>query len=186
MVEKFETESREVFAKRSAVARAVGARPGQVVADVGAGTGIYVDFFAQDVGPSGHVYAVEIAKPFVEHLQQRVAARGLRQVEPVLCTERDVMLPANGVDVVFACDTYHHFQYPQSTLASIHRALRPGGQLVLVDFERIPGKSREWILGHVRCGKEQVIAEVTAAGFTFVEEVPLGLQENWFVRFRRD
>ena len=184
-VRRFETESREVFAKRSAIARAVGLRPGMAVADVGAGTGIFVDFFARDVGPSGKVYAVEIAQPFVDRLRERAAARGLTQVEAVLCDERDVSLPAASVDTVFACDTYHHFEYPRSTLASIRRALRPGGTLVIVDFERIPGKSREWILGHVRCGKETVIAEVAAAGFELVEEVPLGLHENYCLRFRR-
>src|SRR5690606_25175451 len=105
--------------------------------------------------------------------------------EVVQCSERDVSLPDGSVDTVFTCDTYHHFEYPQATLASIHRALRPGGTLVIVDFERIPGKSREWLLGHVRCGKEQVICEVTEAGFEVVEEVPLGFEENYFLRFRR-
>lgn len=185
MVKRFETESREIFARRSAIARAVGLKPGGAVADIGAGTGFFVDFFAQDVGPQGRVYAVEIAEPFVERLQARAAARGQTQVQAVLCSDHDTMLPAGSVDAVFTCDTYHHFEYPQATLASIHRALRPGGEFVVVDFERIPGKSREWILGHVRCGKEQVIAEVTAAGFTLVGEVPVGLQENYVLRFRR-
>ena len=81
--------------------------------------------------------------------------------------------------------SYHHFEYPQATLASIYRALRPGGTFVIVDFERIPGKTREWLLNHVRCGKKQVISEVTAAGFEMVEEVQLGFQENYFLRFRR-
>jgi ubiquinone/menaquinone biosynthesis C-methylase UbiE len=155
------------------------------VADVGAGTGMFVDFFAQDVTRSGRVYAVEIAAKFVDLLRERAATRGMAQVEVVLCSERDVSLPAGSVDVVFTCDTYHHFEYPVSTLASIHRALRPGGHFVVVDFDRIPGVSREWVLGHVRCGKEQVIAEVTAAGFTLVDDVPLELQENYFLRFRR-
>jgi predicted methyltransferase len=185
MVRRFETESREVFAQRSAIARAVGLSPGMAVADVGAGTGMFVDFFAQDVTRSGRVYAVEIAAKFVDLLRERAATRGMAQVEVVLCSERDVSLPAGSVDVVFTCDTYHHFEYPVSTLASIHRALRPGGHFVVVDFDRIPGVSREWVLGHVRCGKEQVIAEVTAAGFTLVDDVPLELQENYFLRFRR-
>ena len=185
MMKRFETESREVFAKRSASARAVGLQPGMAVADVGAGTGIFTDFFARDVTASGRVYAVEIAPKFVERLRDRAARLGQEQVEVVLCTERDVCLPEGAVDTVFTCDTYHHFEYPRSTLASIHRALKPGGTFVIVDFERIPGKSRQWVLDHVRCGKEQVIAEVEAAGFTLVEEVPLGLEENYFVRFRR-
>jgi predicted methyltransferase len=185
MVQRFETESREVFQKRSAIARAVGLTPGMAVADIGAGTGLFVDFFARDVGEGGRVYAVEIAEKFIDHLRERARARRLPQVTAVLCTERDVQLPANSIDVAFTCDTYHHFEYPQSTLASIHRALRPGGTFVVVDFERIPGVSREWILSHVRCGKEQVIAEVEAAGFRLREEVALGLVENYVLRFDR-
>lgn len=185
MVRRFEAESREVFAKRSAIARAVGLAPGMAIADVGAGTGVFVDFFARDVTASGRVYAVEIAPKFVERLRERAAARREPQVEAVLCSERDVGLEAGSVDVVFTCDTYHHFEYPHSTLASIQRALRPGGTFVIVDFDRIPGVSRQWLLDHVRCGKQQVVAEVTAAGFALVEEVPLGFQENYFLRFRR-
>lgn len=185
MVRRFEAESREIFARRAAIARAVGLRTGMAVADVGAGTGVFVDFFARDVGPEGRVFAVEIAPGFVERLRERAAARGHRQVEAVLCDERDVGLAPASVDVVFACDTYHHFEYPRSTLASIHRALRPAGELVIVDFERIPGTSRPWVLDHVRCGKEQVTIEVLGAGFELVEEVQVGLRENYFLRFRR-
>jgi ubiquinone/menaquinone biosynthesis C-methylase UbiE len=185
MAQRFEAESREIFVHRTAIARAVGLQPGMVAADVGAGTGIFVDLFARDVTPSGRVYAVEISPRFVDVLRERAAARGHRHVEAVLCSERDVGLPPDSTDAVFACDTYHHFEYPRSTLASIHRALRPGGQFVVVDFERIPGTSRQWILDHVRCGKEQVVAEVREAGFELVEEVPLGLAENYFLRFRK-
>lgn len=185
MVRRFETESREIFVHRSAIARAVGLHEGVAVADVGAGTGLFVDFFARDVGPSGRVFAVEIAPRFVDLLRERIAARGLRQVEAVLCTDRDVALAADSLDVVFTCDTYHHFEYPHSTLASIHRALRAAGELVIVDFERIPGTSRPWVLDHVRCGKQQVVSEVCAAGFALVEEVPLQLRENYFLRFRK-
>lgn len=184
-VKRFETESREVFAKRSAIARACGMSAGQAVADVGAGTGLFLDFFARDVTKEGRVYAVELAPKFVERLKKRSVARNQPHVEVVQCTERDVSLPAASVDAVFTCDTYHHFEYPSATLASIHRALRPGGTFVIVDFERIPGKTRKWLLDHVRCGKEQVIREVTGAGFELVEEVPLGFKENYFLRFRR-
>jgi predicted methyltransferase len=177
MAKRFETESREVFARRSAIARAVGLRPGM--------TGLFVDFFARDVELSGRVYAVEIAPRFIERLQERARSRGLSQVKTVLCTTRDVSLPESSVDVVFTCATYHHFEHPRATLASIHKALRPGGKLVIVDFERIPGVTREWVLGHVRCGKSTVIEEVTAVGFKFGEAVDVGLRENYFVSFTK-
>lgn len=185
MVQRFEIESREVFAHRARIARAVGLRPGMAVADIGAGTGLFVDFFARDVGPEGRVIAVEIAPRFVEHIRARAAARGFRQVTAVLCTDRSVELPEGSIERAFLCDTYHHFEYPRSTMPSIHRALRPGGEVVIVDFERIPGVSRQWLLDHVRCGKETVVAEVESCGFALVEEVDLGLRENYFLRFRR-
>jgi predicted methyltransferase len=87
---------------------------------------------------------------------------------------------------VFVCDTYHHFEFPQATLASIHRALRPGGELVILDFVREVGVSRDWILEHVRAGEAVVTQEVVAAGFTLVrrEATPF-LRENYVLRFRR-
>jgi len=87
---------------------------------------------------------------------------------------------------VFICDTYHHFEYPHHTMASIHAALGRNGEVVIVDFERIPGVSREWTLDHVRAGKQEVIAEMESFGFDLVEEVEVpGLSENYVVRFRK-
>src|SRR5947209_3814252 len=80
--------------------------------------------------------------------------KGLQNIVGVVCTADSVKLPPGSVDLVFICDTYHHFEYPRRTMASIHQALKPAGQLVLVDFKRIPGVSREWVLGHVRAGQE--------------------------------
>lgn len=84
------------------------------------------------------------------------------------------------------CDTYHHFEYPRATLASIRRALRPGGRLVVIDFERIPGKTRPWLLSHVRAGKAVFRGEVEKAGFAFVREAEIeGFRENYFLLFRK-
>jgi predicted methyltransferase len=185
MVARFEAESREIFARRTAIARAVGLAPGMAVADVGAGTGVFTDFFAKDVGPQGRVYAVELSPKFVTLLRERAAARGLAHVTAVQCTERSTELAPGSVDVVFLCDTYHHFEYPRATMGSIHRALRPGGRLVVVDFERIPGVSRQWTLDHVRIGKQEVVAELQSFGFRLLEELDVGLEENYYLRFER-
>jgi ubiquinone/menaquinone biosynthesis C-methylase UbiE len=103
----------------------------------------------------------------------------------VVSTQADTRLEENAVDVAFVCDAYHHFEDPKAMLASIRRALRPGGMLVLVDFERIPGTSPDWILKHVRAGKEDFRREIEASGFRFAEEVKL-MRENYFLRFTRD
>lgn len=185
-VQRFEGESREIARARGAIAAFCGLRPGVAIADVGAGTGLFTPLFDQAVGPEGVVYAVELSDAFLGHLAARDAAEGWMRVEIVACTERSVELPARSADVVFVCDTYHHFEYPQATLASIRRALRPGGLLVVVDFERVEGVSSEWLLGHVRAGKEVFRGEIEAAGFRFLDEpdVP-GLEENYLLRFTR-
>jgi ubiquinone/menaquinone biosynthesis C-methylase UbiE/protein tyrosine phosphatase (PTP) superfamily phosphohydrolase (DUF442 family) len=183
---RFEIESREVFAQRAAVVRACKLKTGQHVADIGAGTGFFSRMFAQTVGTDGKVYAIDISSGFVEHIAVQARKEGVENLTPVLCTERSVKLPPASVDVAFVCDTYHHFEYPRSTLASIYRALKPGGVLVVIDFERIPGKSREFILGHVRAGKDVFRQEIEAAGFALIEEVAIpGFKENYFLRLRR-
>jgi predicted methyltransferase len=70
-------------------------------------------------------------------------------------------------------------------MASLHKALKPSGTLVLIDFKRIPGESSDFVMGHVRAGQEVFEAEVTAAGFEKIDEVKGVLRENYFVRFRK-
>ena len=104
----------------------------------------------------------------------------------MLAPQDSVSLPPTSVDLIFLCDTYHHFEFPRSTMASIARAMKPGAELVVVDFERVVGKSRPWILGHVRAGKKVFREEIEGAGLTFVEQVEVeGLKENYFLRFKK-
>ncbi len=184
-IDRFEGESREIYALRHAIADAVGIEAGDVVADVGAGTGLFVPLFAARAGSDGHVYALDIAPKFAAHIRDRVDEAGLAGVSVVLSRERSITLPRDSIDIVFLCDVYHHLEYPQTVLASIRRALRPPGRLVVIDFERIPGATRPWILGHVRAGRETVIEEIQAAGFVLEEmDAVDGLKENYFLRFR--
>jgi predicted methyltransferase len=182
---KFETESREIFHQREKIVAAAGLKPGMVMADIGAGTGLFTLRFARAVGEKGKVYAVEIAKKFLEHIKARASKASASNVQTILCTERSVELPEASIDLAFICDVYHHFEFPSASLATLHKALKPGGELVLIDFKRIPGESSDFIMGHVRAGQEVFEAEVIAAGFVKVDEVKDLLKENYFVKFRR-
>jgi len=185
-VEIFEGESREVSLQRARIVEALALSPGMALADIGAGTGLFLPDFDRAVGPEGRVFAVEISPKFLEHLRERTEREGLARVEVVEGLEDSVALPAASVDLAFVCDTYHHFEYPRSTLASLYSAIRPGGSLVVLDFERIPGESQEWVLGHVRAGKQVFREEIESAGFRFEREVVVeGLKENYVLRFRR-
>jgi predicted methyltransferase len=183
-VERFEREGREIYDHREALVAAARLKPGMVVADIGAGTGLFTPYFSRAVGSTGKVIAVDIVPAFLERIRERAKTEGLANVETVLCTERSVELPPNSIDLAFICDVYHHFEYPYSSMTSLHRALRPGGQVLLVEFKRIPGTSSDWVLNHVRAGQEVFTAEITAAGFQQVEQIDL-LKDNYVLRFRK-
>lgn len=183
-VQNFERESREIYAQREKILATLQLKRGMRVADVGAGSGLFTVLFAHAVGPRGKVYAVDIAPAFLRHIEQRSREEGLKQIQTVLGTERSTQLPAKSVELVFVCDTYHHFEYPQSTLASIHRALKSKGKLVVIDFHRVPGKSPDWILNHVRAGQEVFAREIEAAGFQRLPDPPQEfLKENYLMVF---
>lgn len=185
-IDRFEGESREIFKHRERIVADVALPRGGAVADIGAGTGLFTFLFADAVGPEGKVYAVDISREFIDLIRERASKAGVQNVETVLNNQKSVELPNASIDVAFICDTYHHFEHPEATLASIHRALRPGGYLIIIDFKRIEGVSREWVLEHVRAGEEVFTEEVIAAGFEADESPDVDyLEENYFIRFRR-
>lgn len=186
-VKRFEIESREVFGSRLEILKHCEIEPSSSIADIGAGTGIFTRLFARTVGAKGRVYAVDIAPNFLSHIRDQTQKLGMDNVTPVLCSEDSANLPDGSIDLAFICDTYHHFEYPAATLKSIHQALRNGGRLVVIDFERIPGKTRQWLLGHVRAGKEVFQKEIEEAGFKLIaEKEVIGFDENYFLIFEKN
>lgn len=184
--ERFEVESREVYGARKEVLAACGIRPGEQIADIGAGTGFYSQLFARAAGLDGWVYSVDVAPKFLQHIAARATADGIENLTPVLGTDVSIRLPPASVDLVFICDTYHHFEHYPEMLASIKRSLKAGGRLVLIDFHRIPGQSREFTLGHVRAGQDVFRSEIEAAGLEYVDDVKIdSFQENYLMRFRK-
>jgi len=185
-VKQFENEARDVYAKRHDITRAVGLRPGDAVADIGAGTGLFTELFAAKVGPKGVVYAVDIGPVFVKYIGQQAKRHGLDQIiKTVLNTQDSAELPAGCIEVAFVCDTYHHFEHSAKMLASIHRALRRGGRLVVVDFD-LRKDSGEFVKQRARAPKEVYYREITAAGFEQVaaKSAP-AIKDNFYAEFRR-
>lgn len=184
-VERFEKEGRDVFDRRKEVVAALSLKQGMAVADVGAGTGLFTRMFSPLVGDAGKVYAVDISDEFVAHVEKLAEEQGMKNIAGVVCTADSVKLPPASVDLVFICDTYHHFEFPDKTMRSIHKALKPKGQVVLIDFHRIQGKSTDWVMNHVRAGQEVFAKEIADAGFKQVEEKKDLLKESYFLRFEK-
>lgn len=185
-VKRFESESREVSAKRTEVLALCDLQAGMDVADLGAGTGLYTFSFAEKVGPEGKVYAVDISPAFLKYLGSQAEKRGLvKVVKPVKGGQETTNLAPGSVDLVFICDAYHHFEKPMPMLASIHAALRPGGRVVLIDFDKRPDSSG-FIKGHARAAKEVYFQEFESAGFTKLAiKHPPALKENFIALFRK-
>ncbi len=184
-VKRFEIESREVYSKRAEILKACNIAAGATVADVGAGTGLYTRLFSDAVGKEGQVLAVDIAKNFLEHIEKTAREEKRSNIQTILCSEDSTKLPESTVDVAFICDTYHHFEFPLKTMSSLHAALKPGGRVIVIDFQRIEGKSTDWTMNHVRAGQEVFEAEILSCGFEKVREVKDLLEENYLIEFRR-
>jgi predicted methyltransferase len=184
-VERFEKEGRDVFDCRKEVVAALNLKEGMVVADVGAGTGLFSRMFSPLVGDKGKVFAVDISDEFVAHVERLANEQKMTNVVGIVCQPDSAELPPGSVDLVFICDTYHHFEFPHKTMRSIHASLKPQGQVVLIDFHRIEGKSSDWVMGHVRAGQEVFTQEIVEAGFKQVEERDDLLKESYFVRFEK-
>ncbi len=109
-------------------------KPGQVVADVGAGSGYHTFRMAERVGPTGKVYAVDIQKEMLDIIRWRMKRQKVTNVEPVQGTLTDPKLPANTVDLILLVDVYHEFSQPYEMTQAMVKALKPGGRLVFVEF----------------------------------------------------
>lgn len=182
--ERFEGESRDIYAHRAEIVAALGLEDKQRVADIGAGTGFFSEMLARAVGENGLVWALEISPKFLEHLRERFSKAELSQIEVVENSDRTTGLAESSIDLAFVCDVYHHFEYPKAMLQNLKYVLTPGGSLVVIDFNRIPGETDPWILDHVRAGKDVFRAEIEAAGFRFKDEIEIeGLEDNYILRF---
>jgi ubiquinone/menaquinone biosynthesis C-methylase UbiE len=109
-------------------------RPGQVVADIGAGTGYYSRRLAAKVGPAGKVLAVDIQPEMLDLLRREAVRTGLKNINPILGTTTDPKLPPNSVDLVLLVDVYHEFDFPWEMMQGISKALKPGGKVAFVEF----------------------------------------------------
>ena len=109
-------------------------KEGDVVADIGAGTGFYTRRLARLVGEKGTVYGVDIQQEMLDLLTNKMAELKIRNVKPILGTTTDPRLPNASVDLILMVDVYHEFDFPFEMTEAMCRALKPGGRMVFVEF----------------------------------------------------
>lgn len=129
-----ERPEREEEEKTAQLINALKFQPGEMVADIGAGTGYLTRRIAPKILPRGKVYAVEIQQEMLDLLTNKLSRMGITNIVPVLGTVTDPKLPAKGIDTIIMVDVYHEFDHPFEMTEAMCRALKPGGRMVFVEF----------------------------------------------------
>lgn len=162
---------RDATEKPGVLIREMMLQPGMTVADIGTGVGYMLPFLSRRVGGSGRVIAEDIYDDFLAAAKQRGENQKLSNVTYVKGTDTDPNLPEGQVDMIFALDVYHHFDYPEKMLAAFHKALRADGKLVVVEYyKRESAMPDGRALTHIRLDMPDVIKEIEANHFHLVEE----------------
>ncbi len=133
-------------------------KAGEVVADIGAGSGYHTLRIAKLVGPKGKVYAVDIQPEMLAIIRHRMKQGKVKNVIPVKGTVTDPKLPASAIDLILLVDVYHEFSHPYEMTEAMIKALKPGGRLVFVEF-RLEDPNVPILLLH-RMSEKQVLKEM--------------------------
>ena len=160
-------------------------RPGDTVADVGAGDGWLSVEVAAVVGDTGHVFATELSARRRDDIRESVAGAGLGNVTVVEAGEHETNLPPGCCEAIFLRRVYHHLTDPAAYSDSLYDSLKPGGRLAIVEleFNGILSPLRRW--PHW-ADDEQVVAEVTAAGLTHVTTADWPIAAHYAAVFRKE
>ena len=167
-IDWLERKEREIEENSSLLLKNLAVKPGMIIADVGAGSGYHSALLSKMVG-NGKVFAVDVEPEMIAYLNARIKRENLSRIVPVLCTEKNVTLPENAIDLILLVDVYHEFSYPYEMALSMFNVLKPGGKLVLVEFraedETVPIKTIH------KMSEAQAIKELKVAGFTFEKNI---------------
>lgn len=131
-----ERDTREEEERLTLLVRSLGLKPGQVVADIGAGSGVISMRMAEQLLPDGKVMAVDVQDEMLERLKENCKAFGISNVEPVKGTQQTTNLKPDSVDLAIMVDVYHEFEFPYEMLKDISASIKPGGRVVFVEYRK--------------------------------------------------
>jgi ubiquinone/menaquinone biosynthesis C-methylase UbiE len=177
-----ERAQRDEWQKPDEVVKALALNNGDIVADVGAGSGYFSRRLSRAVGPSGKVYAVDVAADILAYLKERADQEGLRNIVTIVSQPDDSRLPADSVDLVFFCDTTHHIDSRVAFYRKLISAVRQHGRMAIIDYPpdspHAPHKPEQLV------PRAQVISEAEQAGFKFIKDFQF-LPYHYFLMFEK-
>ncbi len=157
---------RDSWQQPERVVESLAIAPGARVADLGAGGGYFTWHLAAAVGESGRVYAIDVDADMTSHIEEESREKGFANVQPILAEFDDPLIPKDGVDLIFLCNTYHHIEGREEYFRNAEKYLRSGGRLAVVE-----PNGKGWLQGFFPhfVESEVIRAEMEAAGYERVE-----------------
>jgi ubiquinone/menaquinone biosynthesis C-methylase UbiE len=159
---------RDEYQKPHEVLSALNLKPGEVIADIGAGTGYFTFRLAHHVGDKGRVYAVDVSPDMVRHVNRRIRDSKTTNVVTLLADPDDPLLADQSVNRFFICDVWHHVENQTKYLALMKKILKPGGEIVMIDFHK-----KELPFGpplKMKIAREDLIKQIEGNGFKLAKE----------------
>jgi ubiquinone/menaquinone biosynthesis C-methylase UbiE len=163
-----EDPKRDAYQKPQEVLAALNLSPGEVIADIGAGSGYFTFSLARHVSERGTIYAVDVSPDMILHINRRIRDLKVSNVVSILADPDDPLLPAASVNRFFFCDSWHHIENQTKYLSSMKRLLKPGGEIVVIDFHK-----KELPVGpplQMRIAREDLITQMEENGFRLAKE----------------
>ena len=175
-----EDPKRDVYQKPHEVLTALAIKPAEVIADIGAGSGYFTFRLAHHVGDKGNVYAVDVSPEMILHLNRRIRQLKAMNVTSILADPDDPLLADGSIDRFFLSNSWHHIENHRKYLSLIKKMLKPGGEVVMIDFHK-----KELPVGppmQMKIAREDVIKEMEANGFRLAKEHTV-LPYQYFLMF---
>ena len=163
-----EDPKRDDYQKPQQVLMALDLKPGEIIADIGAGSGYFTFRLARHAGAQGKIYAVDVSPDMIRHINRRIRELGTDNVVSVLADPDDPLLPAGSINRFFICDVWHHVENRAKYLSLIKKMLKPGGEIVMIDFHK-----KDLPFGpplQMKIAREDLIEELESHGFRLTRE----------------
>jgi ubiquinone/menaquinone biosynthesis C-methylase UbiE len=177
-----DTPTRIQSLKISETIEKLGVKPGQAVADIGAGTGIFSIALAPKVRPGGKIYAVDVDEALLAHISETATEQGIVNIETIYGDFDDPLL-AGPVDLALINDVLHHIEHRDVYLKNLAKYLKPGGRVAIIEF--VPGQGGHREDSTLQVSQEQATAWMAAAGLKPVQDVTGLFPDKWFVIYSK-
>jgi arsenite methyltransferase len=167
-IQALEDPKRDAYQKPREVMTALGLKSGEIIADIGAGSGYFTFRLAQPVGDKGKIYAVDVSPDMILHINRRVRELKATNVVSILADPDDPLLLDASIDRFFFSDSWHHIEAQTKYLSLVKRMLKPGGEVVMIDFHK-----KDLPVGpplQMKIAREDVIKQMETNGFRLANE----------------